>query len=655
MEYPKNSNNGNQESQDKIKLIGNLITVSGIFCLALALLLLINYLHMRQTKPLETGAITSLVQQFQADPESEAIKKEIRNLDLLARKAFFTSMWQVKTGAFLLLIGGIVFATLLRIYHTMKARIREPLIDGIDSGITRMLSQRWILITGGVLLGVALVASAMTTDYLKIYEETGEVVQPAEESPIRVAVVDDGQKASGEITQNTADTSSANITGTNPETAVANPQTTTSTENQAVQSQSGTANTSGTPAVADPVKVLTPATAANNQGTASSIPADFRKNHPSFRGPWGQGISYSTQVPVDWNGTTGKNIKWKVPLPKKGYNSPVIWADKLFIAGADNESRMVYCFNRLTGELIWEQNTKGIPGSPVIPPKVTADTGLSAPSVTTDGKHVYAIFATGDIVALDMQGQRIWAKNLTVPDNHYGHSSSLICWKDKVIIQFDTNKGGRLLALNSMTGETSWETPRKSKISWSSPMLAEINGKVQIITTTSPTVAGYDFETGAQLWAIDCLSGEVGPSAAYADGLVYAANEYATLAAIKPGPVPEIVWESDEYLPEAASPAVSEGLLFIATSYGMFVCYDAKTGKKLWEKEFGQGFYGSPMIADGKVFVMERNGIMHIFKVDPTLTSLGDPALGEKSVVTPAFADGAIYLKGENNLYCISK
>ena len=604
------ANDGMQNTQDNIKLFGSLITASGIFCLAVALLLLINYWHIRQTKPLETEALKSLVQQFQADPESEALKKEIRSLDLLARKAFFTSRWQIKTGAFLLLFGAIAFATFLRIYHTMKARILEPLIDGVDSKITRMLSQRWILITGGLLLGSALVASFLTTDYLKIYEETGTIVQAPAEPAVKVAVVDAGEgKDKGYGLE---------VRGYDSVVTDA---------------------------------LVTPAKA----GASTPYSEGFRNNHPSFRGPWGQGISYHTGIPVDWDGPTGKNIKWKVALTKKGYNSPVIWGDKLFIAGADNESEVVYCFNRLDGKLLWEQAAKDIPGSPAVPPKVTADTGLSAPSVTTDGQHVYAIFATGDVLALDLEGKRIWAKNLGVPDNHYGHSSSLICWKDKVIIQFDTNKGGRLLALNSLTGEISWDTPRKSKISWSSPIMAEIDGKLQIITTSSPTVAGYDFDSGAQFWAIDCLSGEVGPSAAFADGLVYAANEYARLAAIKPGPTPQIVWESDEYLPEAASPAVSDGLLFIATSYGMFVCYDSKTGKKQWEKEYGQGFYGSPMIAEGKVYVMDRSGAMHIFKVDRTLTSLGDPVLGEKSVVTPAFADGTIYLKGEKSLFCVGK
>ncbi len=634
----------NGENKDKIKLVGNLVTATGIFCLALALLLLINYWHIRQNKPLETEALKSLVQQFQADPESEVLKKEIRNLDLLARKAFFTSNWQVQTGAFLLLLGGIAFATFLRIFHTMKARILEPLIDGMDSGLTRMLSQRWILITGGVMLGLALTASFLTTDYLKFYEETGKVVEapPAtpEKSSVKIAAVDAGQKTEDKKTED------------------GRQETSEPAGSVVIPAEAGTPSltTEASKSVVIPAEAGTPSLTTNtsSEKAAGNLTAEFR-NHPSFRGPWGQGTSYSTGIPVDWDGASGRNIKWKVELNKKGYNSPVIWNNVLFVAGADNASRMVYCFNRLDGKLLWEQEAKDIPGSPATAPKVTADTGLSAPSVATDGKMVYAIFATGDIIALDMDGKHIWAKNLGVPDNHYGHSSSLICHKDKVIIQFDTNKGGRLLALNSATGDISWDISRKSKISWSSPMLAEIDGKLQIITTSSPTVAGYDFDTGAQIWALDCLSGEVGPSAAYADGLVFAANEYAALVAIKPGPTPTTVWKSDEYLPEAASPAVSDGLLFIATSYGMFACYDAKTGKKQWEKEFGQGFYGSPMIAEGKVYVMERSGAVHIFKVDRTLTSLGDPTIGEKSVVTPALADGSIYLRGEKYLYCIGK
>jgi outer membrane protein assembly factor BamB len=131
----------------------------------------------------------------------------------------------------------------------------------------------------------------------------------------------------------------------------------------------------------------------------------------------------------------------------------------------------VYCYDKNTGKLIWEASADQIEGSPSKMPKVTADTGLAAPTMATDGYSVFAIFATGDVLALDMNGKRTWAKNLGVPDNHYGHASSLVVYKDKLLIQYDTNKGGKVMALSTASGEKIWETVRGSKISWASPAL----------------------------------------------------------------------------------------------------------------------------------------------------------------------------------------
>jgi outer membrane protein assembly factor BamB len=314
----------------------------------------------------------------------------------------------------------------------------------------------------------------------------------------------------------------------------------------------------------------------------------------------------------------------------------------------------VYCFDAGTGELRWQQEVTDIPGSPGTLPRVTEDTGLSASTVATDGTRVYAIFATGDIIAFTMTGSRVWARNLGVPDNHYGHSSSLLVWKNHLLVQYDDNKGGRLLSLDTSTGNTHWETRRQTGISWASPILAQIDGSMQVILSAEPLVAGYDPETGEEKWAVDCMMGEVGPSPAYADGLVYAANEYARLVAIHPGAPEPVVWENDEYLPEVASPVVSGGLLFIATSYGVLACYDAATGEKHWEEEAVQGFYASPMVADGKLYAMDMGGIMHIYSLSKEVEKRGAPALGERAFATPAFADGSLYLRGEKYLYCIA-
>jgi outer membrane protein assembly factor BamB len=287
--------------------------------------------------------------------------------------------------------------------------------------------------------------------------------------------------------------------------------------------------------------------------------------------------------------------------------------------------------------------------------KPTDDTGYAAPTLTTDGRYVYGIFATGDVICVDKNGKRIWGRNIGIPDNHYGHSSSLLLHKDLLLIQFDTNAAGKVLALKAGSGETAWETLRDTQISWASPVLAKIDDHYELILTSAPLVAGYDPVSGDELWSIECLMGEVGPSPAYSDGLVFAANEYARLCAIKPGKNPEMVWESNEYLPEVSSPVADEGMIFIATSYGVIACFDTANGELLWEHETDNGFYASPMIAGNKVYFLDTEGIMYIFSKEKTKNLLAESALGEGSVSTPAFTDGRIYLRSRDNLYCIGK
>jgi outer membrane protein assembly factor BamB len=176
---------------------------------------------------------------------------------------------------------------------------------------------------------------------------------------------------------------------------------------------------------------------------------------------------------------------------------------------------------------------------------------------------------------------------------------------------------------------------------------------MELILTTNPNVSSYNPETGKELWKIACLSGEVGPSAGYADGMVFAANEYAKLVGITAGDSPQIAWESDEFLPEVSSPLAINGLLYIATSYGVFACYDAKAGTKLWSEEYGDSFYSSPIYADGKVYLTNTAGKTYIVKATKDYQLVGTPELGEKSVCSPVFMDGMAYLRGVNQLFCI--
>jgi outer membrane protein assembly factor BamB len=408
-----------------------------------------------------------------------------------------------------------------------------------------------------------------------------------------------------------------------------------------------------TAVAANLTETTTQAAAPEAKPAALPTQAELKGNYPFFRGPFGDGVAFQKNTPTDWNGAGGKNVVWKVKVPKAGFSSPIIWGNQLFVTGADPQARMVYCYDKNSGKLMWEAAADNIQGSPSSMPKVTADTGLAASTMATDGRAVFAIFATGDVLALDMTGKRLWARNLGVPDNHYGHGSSLIVYKNKLLVQYDTNRAGKLIALDTQTGNTAYEVLRNSKISWSSPILVNTGSRTELIMTTNPNVNGYDPETGKELWNIACLSGEVGPSAGYADGMVFAANEYAKLVGIKIGGAPEIAWEADEFLPEVASPLAVNGMLYVATNYGVLACYDAKSGEKLWSQEFGGSFYASPVFADGKVYITDMTGKTYIVKATRDYQLVGSPEIGEKAVCSPIFQDGKVYLRGMSNLYCI--
>ena len=471
-------------------------------------------------------------------------------------------------------------------------------------------------------MGLSLVAALLSNDYLKSYQSMG-VVQEAEAEKSNVEVIEVFPTAQAEA-------------------EIGNDSAATEVE------------------VADPLESETPETAVASDAEETIAPSsfskeDFKKNQAGFRGYMGLGVSYHKNIPISWNGSTGENIKWKVATSKRGYNTPVIWGDHIFISGGDTQSRIVACYNRHTGQLVWEKEVKDIPGSPASLPRVTDDTGLAAPTMAVDGQGVYAIFATGNVLAFDLAGNMLWGRNLGVPNNHYGHSSSLQLWDGKLIIQYDTNTKGRMLALNTDNGESIWDVDRPVHISWASPALIEVDGKIQIVTTSDPFVMGHDLQTGAEIWRVEAMMGEVGPSVAYEDGLVFASNEYARLVAVEPKPGAEYTWEDDEYLSEAASPVAYDGLLYLATSYGVLVCYDTKTGEKQWEKEFDEGFYSSPMIADGKLYIVDLSGITHIIKAGREGTVIGESSLGEGGYALPVFADGVVYLRGLEHLYCIGE
>ena len=632
------------------KLLRSLAFVALGFAAIMSLLVIMNHLQLKQVDPVNSEIIDQLVERLSKNPEDQQLRTQIREVDLLARKAYFINSKQIRLGGYLILMALAIF---IIIYQLLGMNVRQQVMADPDApkdilGIQK--NARY----GIAVLGIILLATALFLSFFQKKEKALIFEKPVEELPVdnnvndqkiedkRIAVVEI-EKVDSEskiVLQNAEDKNKQEIVEIKEE-----PVKDREPESKIIKSEQKD-------------KSETTKTIKKEIKKVVSFPdnATLKKNSATFRGFNSNGIVYQSNVPMKWNGSTGQNILWKSPIPIQSYNSPIVWEDNIFLCGANNQIREVYCYAKKDGSLLWQTPIKDITGSPAKPPKTTDDTGLGAPTMTTDGDLVYAIFGTGDLVALDFNGNIVWGKNLGVPQNHYGHSSSLIMHKEKLIVQYDQKSGGQLMAFKGKTGDILWSTKRKVKISWASPTLINFNGKSQLVLVSDPIVAGYNPYTGKEEWSVDCMSGEVGPSICYDNGIVYAVNEYATLAAIDLNDPSKILWENADILSDIPSPIASNGLVLMPTSYGLIGCFDGKTGDLIWEHEFDENIYSSPLLVGSKVYLMDTKGVMHIFKMSRNgYEQVAENPLGEDAVTTPAIADGRIYIRTNKYLYCIGK
>lgn len=378
---------------------------------------------------------------------------------------------------------------------------------------------------------------------------------------------------------------------------------------------------------------------------------------PGFRGPNGLGVCADINLPFRFSAKTGDDVRWKVSLPKHGMSSPVVWGDQVFLTGADERSRQIYSLAGDSGTLQWTHEVHGLEGEPAdgTVPKVLDETGYAAPTPMTNGRHVAAVFATGELVCVDLNGIRAWSKHLGVPKNHYGHASSLLNDGDRLFVQFDQSLGSKLYAFDFATGKIEWQVNRK-EIGWSSPILIESNGRRELVLANSKSVDSYDPKTGKLLWHVDCLAGEVASSPAFSDGLVVVASEGATATAIDTAAVDDakrVRWQWEESLPDASSPVAHGGLVIIPTGFGVVSCLDVKSGVLLWEHQFDTGFSSSPIVVGDTVFIADLAGKLQVFKLSKEFESLGEYDVGEAVYATPAFVPGRVYIRTIHHVFCL--
>jgi outer membrane protein assembly factor BamB len=391
---------------------------------------------------------------------------------------------------------------------------------------------------------------------------------------------------------------------------------------------------------------------------------------PGFRGWYGDGTPLGATPPMAWDGAKKTNIKWKAPVALPGTGSPAVWVDKVFLSGADQGKRMVYCFDANSGKQLWASPAKAQGGA--TPDDLNEDTTAAAPSVATNGKAVFAVFANGDVVAFDFAGKQRWGKSLGKPELAYGYSSSpLVYGGNKLIIQYDTTAGGKLVCFAAdeidqgkdnlgkdkpkmQPGTLMWEVKRDGQgACWGSPIIARSGGKSVVVTSGNPFIVAHDADGGKELWRFEALSGDVAPSPIVAGGMVIAMQDRAKIVALNLADGKKVWEREDPALPDTVSPASNGELLFIVSSSGTITCLDVKTGKTLWEQELGEGAYSSPTIAGDKLYITDRTGVTHIIAVGRTFKKLATCPLGEAVDASPAFVGKRIYIRSKTSLFCI--
>ena len=419
-------------------------------------------------------------------------------------------------------------------------------------------------------------------------------------------------------------------------------------------------------------------------------------NWPQFLGPGGNNISTEVDLPVEWG--DNKNMLWKFKVPGKGWSSPIVWEEKVFITtaykdkkenlekegekenpdGAENRTRPdkdyrfeIYCLNKNTGELIWNETAYlGKPG--IITHR---DNTYASETPVTDGKYLYVYFGMRGLFCYDMEGNKVWDKNIGIypTQSNWGTSSSPILYKDLLILQFDNEENSQVLALDKKTGEEKWRTMRDEISTWSTPYLWRNDVRVELVTGGKKT-RSYNPDTGELLWEIDMRGGRDITSPVGDKKIIYVCNEErsdggGTLFAIKAGASGDISLESGQSSNDwvawtqpksriaMATPVLYNGYLYgLARNGGTVSCFNAKTGDYAYKREKLEGaksFWASPWAYNDLVFCLDDTGTTHVLQAGPEFKVVASNKLDDKFWSSTAISGGVLIFRGIEYVYGI--
>jgi outer membrane protein assembly factor BamB len=422
---------------------------------------------------------------------------------------------------------------------------------------------------------------------------------------------------------------------------------------------------------------------------APSIDAD--SNWPQFRGP-SAGVAEDRGLPDEWS--TNKNVVWRIDVPGRGWSSPIVWGRRIFLTtvvkdgefetpkkglyfggerakpSPDIHRWIVLCLDWDTGKLLWQREVhKGPPAS-----TVHVKNTYASETPVTDGERVYAYFGNVGIFCFTMEGKELWSKKWSSfkTAHGWGTAASPVLHKDRLYIINDNEEKSFLLALDAATGKDIWRVERDEKSNWATPFVWENGQRTELITCGSKRVRAYDLD-GKVLWDLSGMSSIAIPTPSARQGLLYVSSGYILdkkqpIFAVRPGASGDISLKDDESSsasiawslkkagPYNPSPLVYGDHLYVLYDMGTLACFDALTGKQLYEKKrlgSSAGFTASPWACAGKVYCLNEDGETYVVQAGAEFKPIGRNSLDEMCMATPAVLRGSLLIRTLTKLYRI--
>ncbi len=376
---------------------------------------------------------------------------------------------------------------------------------------------------------------------------------------------------------------------------------------------------------------------------------------PQFRGANLSGVASETGLPERWG--PDENVRWKADLPGRGVSSPVVVGGRVFVtanSGLAQTRLHVLSFDADSGRKLWERQFWATG-----PTNCNPKTCMAAPTPASDGRSLYALFASGDLIALSLEGDVRWVRSLSADYplmvNQVGRASSPVLCGDVLIVLLDNQGASYLLGIDPATGRNRWKVERPQELNYTTPVLYQHrDGTVDVLVQSERGLVAHDPRTGAQRWSFDAEPLAAIPSPVVAGDLILAPGR--SLVALRPGASgpPEVVWKSPKYASASPTPLVAGDRLY-ALKGEILVCGRVANGRELWSQRLRGTYSASPVLADGKLYAANEDGVTTVIRLGDRPEVLASNPLDGPMLATPAIARGSLYLRSEKTLYCVRR